>query len=274
MLITSGFQSRGVIYMDRNNAGLDKVKVTDGVYLYVFTDEDSKHQDAITVIVQDDRALIIDTAFPKYAERVKKDLEFYGIESKIVIFSHYHADHTAGGAVFSQCEIYANEFYELNYNNCRIWEPHYNFLRAQRLLRGGDHLTFGHFNLEFIHAPGHSKDSLITRITDQIIHPGDLIMMTKDKKASLPFIADGGNFQEHIASLRRLKELDPEILLLPHGGLVDNKEDISEMIEDRIYYLESTLGSFGTLPLPACLRNDISGYDFLEFHDTNLMRLL
>jgi glyoxylase-like metal-dependent hydrolase (beta-lactamase superfamily II) len=260
--------------MNRNDAELNKVKVIEDVYLYVFTHTEAKHQDAITVIVQDDRALIIDTAFPEYAERVKQDLEAVGIEPKIVIFSHYHADHTAGGAVFSQGEFYAGEAYELNYNNCRIWEPQYNFIRPQKLLRDGNRLTFGHFNLEFSHAPGHSKDGLITRITDKIIHPGDLIMMTKNKKASLPFIADGGNFQEHIASLGRLKELDPDILLLPHGGLVDNKEAIIEMIDDRVYYLESTLGSFGTLPLPACLRNDISGYDFLEFHDTNLMRLL
>jgi len=260
--------------MARTDAELNKVNVIENVYLYIFTDKDAKHQDAITVIVQDGRALVIDTAFPEYAERVKQNLETQGIEPKIVIFSHYHADHAAGGAVFSQCEIYANEFYELNYNNCRIWEPQYDFIRPGHLLRGGDHLTFGHFNLEFIHAPGHSNDSLITRITDKIIHPGDLIMMTKDKKASLPFIADHGNFQEHIASLGRLKELAPEILLLPHGGLVDNKEGIIEMIDDRVYYLESTLGSFGTLPLPACLRNDISGYDFLEFHDTNLMRML
>lgn len=260
--------------MARTHAELNKVKVVENIYLYIFTDPEAKHQDTLTVIVQEGRALIIDTAFPEYAEQVKQDLEAQGIEPKIIIFSHYHADHTAGGGVFSQCEIYASEFYELNYNNCRLWEPQYEFIRPGHMLRGGDRLTFAPYNLEFIHAPGHSKDSLITRITDKIIHPGDLIMMTKEKKASLPFIADGGNFQEHIDSLARLKELDPDILLLPHGGLVDNKEDIVKMIDDRIYYLESTLGAFGTLPLPACLRNDISGYDYLEFHDTNLARML
>lgn len=253
---------------------LNKINVCDSVYLYVFTNKNSKHQDVITVIAQDNQALIIDTAFPHDAEQVKQDLEAQGITPKIVIFSHYHADHTAGGAVFSKCEIYASEFYELNYNNCRLWEPQYTFIRPAQLIRDGENLIFGQFNLQFTHAPGHSKDNIITCITEKIIHPGDLIMMTKDKKASLPFIADGGNFQEHIASLRLLKELDPDILLLPHGGMVDTKENIVKMIEDRVYYLENTLASFGTLPLPACLRDDISGYDFLEFHDTNLMRLL
>jgi hypothetical protein len=37
---------------------------------------------------------------------------------------------------------------------------------------------------QIIHALGQSKDSLITLITDKIIHGGDLIMMTRDKKAS------------------------------------------------------------------------------------------
>ncbi|MCU0287066.1 MAG: MBL fold metallo-hydrolase [Acidobacteria bacterium] len=253
---------------------LNKISVSTDVYMYIFTGKIAKHQDAVTVIVQDGSALIIDTAFPTYAEQVKKDLQMQGIEPKAVIFSHYHADHTAGGTVFSQCNIYAHEFYELNYNNCLLWEPQYTFIRPKHILRGGDRFIFGQFNLEFIHAPGHSNDSLITRITDKIIHPGDLIMMTKDKKASLPFIADSGDFQSYIASLERLKKLDPDIILLPHGGVIENKDDIIKMIDDRVYYLENTQASFGTLPLPACLRNDISEYDYLEFHDTNLMRLL
>ncbi len=260
--------------MGRNDAEMNKVSVINGVDLYIFTDKDAKHQDTITVIVQDRQALLIDTAFPEYAEQVKKNLESQGIEPKIVILSHYHADHASGCSVFSGCEIYASEFYEPNYHSCQVWEPQYTFIRPQHMIQGGDQMTFGPFDLEFIHAPGHSKDSLIIRITDKIIHGGDLIMMTKDKKASLPFIADGGNFQEHIQSLERIKKIAPDILLVPHGGLVKNKDEIVKMIDDRIYYLERTSSSMGTLPLPACLRNDISSYDYLEFHDTNLMRLI
>ncbi len=63
--------------MSRNDAALNKVRIIEDVYLNIFTDRDAKHQDSITVIVQDGRAVVIDTAFPEYAERVKKDLEFH-----------------------------------------------------------------------------------------------------------------------------------------------------------------------------------------------------
>ena len=50
---------------------------------------------------------------------------------------------------------------------------------------------------------------------------------------------------------------------MPHGGMIENKEDIEKMIDDRVFYLEKTSGSMGTLPLPACLKEDISHYDHL-----------
>lgn len=260
--------------MSRRDAEVNREKVIDNLYLYVFTYEHAKLQDTITVIVQDNQALLIDTAYPEYAERVKGDLEGQGIEPKIVVLSHYHSDHVSGCSVFSDCEVYASEFYEYNYNNCQVWEPGYTYVRPSHLVRHGDTLCFGDFRLKFTHAPGHSRCSMITRITDRIIHVGDLIMMIKDKKASLPFIADGGDFAEHIDSLGMIKKIEPDIILVPHGGMVKSRDEINKMVDDRVYYLEKTSISMGTLPLPACLMNDISDYDHLEFHDTNLIRLL
>lgn len=260
--------------MSRNDAEMTKVTVMDGVSLYNFTGGEVRLPDTITVIVQGKQALLIDAAFPEYSERVKKDLEAREIEVKIIVLSHYHSDHASGCAVFSQCDIYASEFYEHSYNNCRVWEPGYTYIRPTQMIKNGDTLSFGTFNLEFFSAPGHSPCGIITRVSGRVFHVGDLIMMAEHGKASLPFIADGGNFTRHFESLELLKKLDPEIILVPHGGMFDNKNEIAEMIDDRAYYLEKTSSSMGTLPLPACLKNDIACYDYLEFHDTNLMRLL
>jgi hydroxyacylglutathione hydrolase len=260
--------------MSKKEAELNKVEVMNAVDLYIFTDEEAKHQDTITVIVQDRQALLIDTGFPEYSQRVKAELEEQRIEPKIIVLSHYHADHASGCPVFPGCDIYVSEYYELSYNNCRIFEPQYRFISPTQLIREGDELAFGDFKLKFLHSPGHSQCSIITQVKGGVFHVGDLIMMTKDKKTSLPFISDGGNFVDHIKSLELIKKLDPEIIVIPHGGIVDKKEDIKKMIDDRLYYLEKTSSTYGTLPLPACLRGDISDYDYLEFHDTNLMRLL
>lgn len=260
--------------MSKKDAVMNKIKISDNLFLYNFTNEDAKLPDTITVATDGARALVIDTAYPEYAEKVKLDLSAQGIPVKTIILSHYHSDHVGGCPVFSDSEIYASEFYEQNYNNCRVWEPGLTYLQPQHLLKDGETLVFGDFNLEFLHAPGHSECSIITRLTPRIIHVGDLIMITRESKAALPFIGDGGDFAKHIASLELVRKLNPDILLVPHGGRIDNKEEIEKMIDDRIFYLEKTSATMGTLPLPACLLNDISTYDHLEFHDTNLLRLL
>ncbi len=262
-----------VIIMSRNKAKTKKTKVIENLYLYEFIDEDAILPDTITVMVQGSRALLIDTAYPEYAEHVKKDLEEQGISVEIIILSHYHSDHVSGCAVFTPCEIYAGEHFEHSYNNCRIWEPGYTYVKPQHLIKDGDSLSFGDFELEFLYAPGHSPCGVITKITERIVHIGDLIMMSKNNRAVLPFIADGGNFAGHIQSLELLKKIEPEIVVVPHGGRIENKENIEKEIEDRIYYLEQTSSAMGTLPLPACLKENISAYDHLEFHDTNLTRL-
>lgn len=262
--------------MSRQDAAMKKTAVTENspVYIYTFTDHEESHSNTVTAIIQDKRALLIDPSYPEFAERVKEDLESQGIKPGIIVLSHYHPDHVGGCAVLPQCEIYASEFYESNYGNCQVWEPGFTYVRPTTLLKDGDTLTFGEFTLKFLHAPGHSQCSLITGITDRLFHVGDQIMMTWERKNSLPYIADGGSFEGHIKSLELIKKLDPDAVIIPHGGLVDNKNKIVSLVEDRLYYLEKTLNSQGSLPLEACLKNDKSWYDHLDFHDFNLVRLL
>ncbi|MCP4147363.1 MAG: MBL fold metallo-hydrolase [bacterium] len=258
--------------MSRDDATMTKVSVSDCICLYVFSDEEANHEDTITVITQENRALLIDTAYPEYAARVKQDLKSNGIKADTVILSHYHPDHVAGLSAFANCKVYASEFYEFNYDNCRIWEPNFIYIRPRHLIKDGDSLTFGHLTLEFFHSPGHCKCSIITKITDKTYHIGDLVMITKDRKDSLPYVSDGGTFDDHINSLQLLKKIDPDFVLVPHGGLIE-KNDLDRRLEDRIYYLQKTLSSKGTLPLSQCLKEDVSRYDHTDFHDRNLMRL-
>jgi glyoxylase-like metal-dependent hydrolase (beta-lactamase superfamily II) len=134
-------------------------------------------------------------------------------------------------------------------------------------------MTFGDFKLKFHPAPGHSRCSIITEINGKILQIGDLLMINVDRKNTLPYIADGGGFIEHIKSLELIKKLDPEAIIVPHGGFIDNKKRISDLVDDRVFYLEQVLNSKGALPVEKCLKNDISWYDNLEFHDINLIHL-
>lgn len=260
--------------MSRSDAMLSKVAVGDAITLYTFSDSDAKHADTITVIIQDKRALLIDTAYPEYAARVRDDLEQQGIKPEVVVLSHYHPDHVSGCAALPQCERYASEFYEYNYHNCQVWEPEFFYLRPKKLVRHADTLVFGGLELKFHHAPGHSKCGLFTELPGNILHVGDIIMIARDGKNSLPYIADGGGFKDHIKSLKLLEQLNPDAIVAPHGALVEGKENIRQHVENRVYYLEKTLESNGTRPLTQCLKSGISTYEFLDFHNTNIIRLL
>lgn len=257
----------------RQNAAPAMTMVNDNFRLYTYTNHGAKHSDTITVLIQGGKALFIETAYPEYAERTKKELAAEGVTPAIVVLSHYHPDHAGGCSALTGCDIYASEFYEPNYNNCHIWEPGLTYIKANKLIKGGDTLTFGDFQLKFHHTPGHSKCSLVTEISRGILHLGDLMMINWERKNSLPYIADGGSFQEHIAGLEWVLRMDPEAVVLPHGGLIDNKVRIKSMVEDRLYYLRKVMESNGALPLEQCLKKAPSWYDCLNFHDTNIMQL-
>jgi glyoxylase-like metal-dependent hydrolase (beta-lactamase superfamily II) len=91
--------------MSRQDAAMNKVPVTNDVSLYTFTNHDAKHSDTITVIVHDNQALLIDTAYPEYAQRVKEEMQQQGIKPEIVVLSHYHPDHVSGCSAFPECQI-------------------------------------------------------------------------------------------------------------------------------------------------------------------------
>ncbi|NIM11798.1 MAG: MBL fold metallo-hydrolase [Candidatus Aminicenantes bacterium] len=264
--------------MNTKNSSMEKIMVRDNLYQYFFTgDKDPSINSIFACINRSEspaKALLIDTAFPEYAQMVKKDLEENGIQPEIVVLSHYHPDHTAGCTVFPGCPIYASEFYEDNLENCKRWQPNFTFLPATHVIKDGDTLSFGTFHIRFIHAPGHSRCHLMSVINNDILHVGDLLMFEADNKTTLPYISMGGSFKQHINSLERIKTLDYNIMLIPHGHVFTGKDKTIEEIDDRIYYLKRVLNSKGTLPVAVCLKKDISNYAHTEYHETNLIQLM
>ena len=252
---------------------LEKIKVKDHFYQYYFFDDNGEPNSIFAAVDETGKkALILDTAFPGSAEKVRKDLADQGIQPEIVVLSHYHPDHSAGLTAFKDCRIYAGEFYEDNYENCRRWSPDLTFIRPTHTLKNGDTLFFGTFRFKFFHAPGHSRCMMLTLI-DDVLYIGDLLMFGEDDKLCLPYISLGGSYNEYIESLERIKTLDYKLLILAHGHFLTDKDKINNRIDDYLYYLNRVKDSMGTLPLAVCLKNDISTYLHTEYHDNNLMYL-
>jgi glyoxylase-like metal-dependent hydrolase (beta-lactamase superfamily II) len=262
--------------MSDSSDELEKIKIRDNLFQYLFKEDDNGEPNSIFVCIDaaGKKALILDTAFERLAEIVKKDLEEQGIQPEIVVLSHYHPDHAAGTPVFKDCRIYASEFYEDNYGNCQRWNPNSTFIPPTDLIKDGDSLTFASFQLKFFHAPGHSQCSVLTLINEDVLYIGDLLMYSENDTLSLPYISMGGSFKEHIQSLEKIKTMDYNILVCAHGHFLTDKGKITAAIDDWLYYLNRVLDSMGTLPLAVCLKNDIAAYAHTEHHDNNLMYLM
>ena len=82
------------------------------------------------------------------------------------------------------------------------------------LWRDGDVVKLGNLNVEVLHTPGHSKGSVVLKCRD-ILFTGDTLFAGSMGRTDLP----GGSYEEIMASLKRLGELEGDFQVLPgHEG--------------------------------------------------------
>ncbi|MFT9496401.1 MBL fold metallo-hydrolase [Anaerosolibacter sp.] len=251
---------------------MKEIKVNDYIWQYEFI-EDEKNPNIvvnITVIIDEQRALIIDTAFSEHAQMLKEQLKTKGIKPEIVVLSHYHPDHVCGVKEFDGCEFVGSALYQFNLDNCKQWCPDHEFIVPTILIEETAALEFGRHRLTFMHMPGHCQCSIITIINEDIVHVGDLVMKTSDRKSMLPYIGEDGSFLDHVQSLHKILGLGCNIMLLAHGDAVMGKQHIMQEIDKRLFYLTKVHESSGKLPLEECLKGEITEYSLLRFHEKNL----
>jgi hydroxyacylglutathione hydrolase len=245
---------------------MEIVELKSNLFLYQFEEVGYN----ILSIVEDSKALIIDTAFPEPAQLVIEDLMKRGIEPKIVILSHFHPDHICGSKIFNKCVFYGSVFYQNNLNKSRKRYKNYELKIPNNLVNDGDTLIFGTNTVKFIYTPGHSKCSITTIINNEYAHVGDLIMQDNKGKAILPLLSEDGDFNEFIASLEKIKKMGINTIIPVHGVLIKSRTEINEIIDDRLYYLKKVRDSQGQLDLCNCLKSSINNYENLHWHEKNL----
>lgn len=255
-------------------APAEKTEIKKDFYQYFFDHEPQPNSIFVCLDRGRGKALVIDTISPGPSAYVKKDLESQDIDVETVVLTHFHPDHVAGCPVFTGSRIYASRHYEYNFENCKRWEPKYDYQRPTDLLKDGDKMSFGPFSLDFAEAHGHSQCGFIIKIDNDIVIAGDLLMYGHDGRPTLPYISLGGGFSDFIQCLERLKAMEYRVLLVPHGKPMSEKKKIADDIDDAVYYLKRTLNSKGTLPLNVCLKKDPSHYGGTEYHDNNLIQLM
>ncbi|NDP47312.1 MAG: MBL fold metallo-hydrolase [Sulfuriferula multivorans] len=173
---------------------------------------------------------------------------------KRVIVSHYHADHYYGLQVFKAlgAEIWAHragegttrskdaaERFAQRKEALFPWvDDTTQLLEADRYLAGDEDFEMGgvHFNLRYV-GPAHSREDIAMMVKeDSVLYSGDLVFLGR-----IPFVGDADS-RAWIASLEKLIEMKPRVLVPGHGGLTKSPKTDLVFTRDYLQFLRSQLG--------------------------------
>lgn len=184
------------------------------------------------------------------AKVIDKRLETENFTVKLIINTHYHADHTGGNHYFKEkydCPIYATKINAAlisNYDICpaivwganpinEIMNNYFYAISTECMNIEGVELPEG-LTLEELN--GHSLSQIGVRTSDDILFVGDTVI-SKDTidKHPLTYIYDPG---EHFKTLEKLKKIKASLYVPYHAEPVKN---IKSLCDYNIKCMENNL---------------------------------
>lgn len=254
---------------------MQKTSLFESIDLYTFRGSDEFN---LLVLVDQKNALLIDSGYPQMAKTVHLAFEQAGIIATTVINSHYHPDHINGNYVFTGCQFLGSEHYQQNFQLFAALNPDIPYIAPEILIKDGQMITHGPFELHFFHLPGHSRDSLVIQINHQrlrapIVHVADLLMFSNSGQHSIPYLSYDGSIDDHIQSLKTISTMDMSLLIPSHGNYLKTKSEIKEAIQLRLYYLERLKELGRNAKIEDCLIGSTRRYNLLHFHTQNIKNI-
>ena len=169
---------------------------------------------------------------------------------KYLFNTHHHADHTFGNQVFSakvvahrQCRNIMTKLLETEWSQDSVQKyveenPEWKKKLTNLSITLPDlvfddrwEIDLGNLKVNLAHTGGHTKDSSIAHIaSSKVLFAGDLIFQGR-----YPFMRDGDS-QEWLLALKKIRDLDFEVLVPGHGYQCDKSE-----VERHIDYFENLL---------------------------------
>ncbi|MDX1991594.1 MAG: MBL fold metallo-hydrolase [bacterium] len=217
---------------------MQRERVTDDIY--VFT-SDLYAQVTAGVIVTTEGAVVIDTlVYPEETRQMKRFItERLGVDVKMVINTHFHADHTTGTCFFDGAQVIAHrrcrELLNLrgreSLERVRTTMPE---MRDVTLVLPNvvfeDRLTLylGNKTLSLWWTPGHSMDSIVCLVEeDQVLFAADTLM-------PLPYFVDG-SYDAFLSTLEKLRPNTFESVVQGHGEIILRGEVEEKIFSDLDY---------------------------------------
>lgn len=249
---------------------MDYIKhfIEEDLWQYEFIETDTSY--VITVLIHEDKALLIDTAYERHTHEVLGALKADGITAERVVVSHFHPDHCGGLLKLTDCHTIASDQYLYNWNKCKTWLPDVTIPHPVQVVHLTHSIEFGMRQLTLIEMGGHTTGHLVIRIDHDYIHMGDLLMRTASGLLSLPYLCDDGNLDAHQENLKAIYDMQPKGLLLAHGAPLLNEDIMKDKLFDALFYLKALSERRESDQVEAYLAKSTSHYGCLNFHENNL----
>jgi len=218
---------------------MQRERVADDIY--VFT-SDLYAQVTAGAVVTSEGAILIDTlACPGESLAIKHFLEKrLSCPVRVVINTHYHADHTFGTYLFGNALIVGHALcrelldtrgrksIEEARHNAPEFAPVTPLLPSMVFRTGTLTIHLGDKTVELWHSPGHSPDSVVCLVNE------DRVLFSADTLMPVPYFVDG-DYEDFIRSLQALQGQTFETVVQGHGEVVLRGEVESKLEEDLDY---------------------------------------
>lgn len=206
------------------------MQITERLHAFIWNSMTSNNCN--TYLIDGSVRILIDPGHIMHFDHVRNGLAELGLgidDVHVVIVTHAHPDHIEAVRLFKggSAKIAMHEMaWQLIESFGPMIDPNMdvNALRPDVFLGEGK-TEMGDAALEVIHTPGHSPGSVSLYWPEKkALFAGDLIFEEGIGRTDIPG-GDGAQLKE---SIRRVAELDIELLLPGHGGVIQGKAAVQE----------------------------------------------
>ncbi|MBD3406257.1 MAG: MBL fold metallo-hydrolase [Candidatus Lokiarchaeota archaeon] len=188
--------------------------------------------------------LLFDAGCGNAREEVRNCPELEGIER--IIISHYHEDHIGCIRAFEDVVIYAPEqSIELIQNPDELGE-FFQYVwgqpeKVEKVLPVPDVIIEGDFEFEAIPLPGHCKNMYgIYEPERKWLFSADAIPLPSKKTIAMP----EENIPQIIATMKRIQNMDIEVLFDGHRGPIENPKEHIQVRIDFLHKIKDEILSY------------------------------
>jgi cyclase len=218
---------------------MQRERVADDIY--IFTSE-LYAQVTAGAIVTTEGAILIDTlAYPEETLLIKHFLEKrMGFPVRVVINTHYHADHTFGTYLFENALVVSHalcrellntrgrkSIEEAKRSASEFSDVHV-VLPSMVFKTGTLTVHLGNKTVELWHSPGHSPDSVVCFVQE------DRVLFAADTLMPVPYFVND-SYNNFVSSLKALQGIGFESVVQGHGEVVLRGEVESKLQDDLDY---------------------------------------